>query len=95
MIVCTLRLSRKLHCNTSNRFGQELNTSRIACPSVFSTSRYHSGYSRYLEALDAQRQLLQAQTLQISPHATCGWRWSISPRRWAEGWEYNAAVARS
>ena len=28
--------------------------------------RYRSGYSPYLEVLDAQRQLLQAQTLQIN-----------------------------
>ena len=44
-----------------------------------------SAIRRISEVLDAQRQLLQAQTLQILSRATCGLRSSTSPRRWVAG----------
>jgi multidrug efflux system outer membrane protein len=59
------------------------------------TLRYRSGYSPYLEVLDAQRQLLQAQTLQIL--AARDVRLSVVDlaKALGGGWEYKTAVAGS
>ena len=59
-----------------------------------STLRYQSGYSPYLEVLDAQRQLLQAQTLEII--AARNVRVSVvdMAKALGGGWEYKTAVAQ-
>jgi len=57
--------------------------------------RYRSGYSPYLEVLDAQRQLLQAQTLQILAARDVRLAVVDLAKAMGGGWEYNAAVAGS
>ena len=52
-------------------------------PTNCRTCRYKAGYSPYLEVLDAQRQLLQAQTLQILAARDVRLALSILRRRWA------------
>ncbi|MEO5764834.1 MAG: efflux transporter outer membrane subunit [Casimicrobiaceae bacterium] len=57
-----------LSANETTRAGLAAQTERkdrLAHVLELSDLRYRSGYSPYLEVLDAQRQLLQAQTLQI------------------------------
>lgn len=57
--------------------------------------RYRSGYSPYLEVLDAQRQLLQAQTLQILAARDVRLAVVDLAKAMGGGWEYKAAVAGS
>jgi multidrug efflux system outer membrane protein len=57
--------------------------------------RYRSGYSPYLEVLDAQRQLLQAQTLQILAARDVRLAVVDLAKAMGGGWEYNQAVAGS
>jgi len=57
--------------------------------------RYRSGYSPYLEVLDAQRQLLQAQTLQILAARDVRLAVVDLAKAMGGGWEYNATVAGS
>jgi multidrug efflux system outer membrane protein len=57
--------------------------------------RYRSGYSPYLEVLDAQRQLLQAQTLQILAARDVRVAVVDLAKAMGGGWEYNQAVAGS
>jgi multidrug efflux system outer membrane protein len=55
--------------------------------------RYTSGYSPYLEVLDAQRQLLQAQTLQILAARDVRLAVVDLAKALGGGWEYRTAVA--
>src|SRR5438552_4763753 len=57
--------------------------------------RYRSGYSPYLEVLDAQRQLLQAQTLQINAARDVRLAVVDLAKAMGGGWEYSATVAGS
>jgi len=55
--------------------------------------RYTSGYSPYLEVLDAQRQLLQAQTLQIIAARDVRLAVVDLAKALGGGWDYKTAVA--
>lgn len=55
--------------------------------------RYRSGYSPYLEVLDAQRQLLQSQTLQILAAREVRLAVIDLAKAMGGGWEYKLAVA--
>jgi outer membrane protein TolC len=55
--------------------------------------RYRSGYSPYLEVLDAQRQLLQAQTLQILAARDVRLAVVDLAKALGGGWEYKSDVA--
>jgi multidrug efflux system outer membrane protein len=55
--------------------------------------RYRSGYSPYLEVLDAQRQLLQAQTLQILAARDVRLAVVDLAKAMGGGWEYKSNVA--
>lgn len=57
--------------------------------------RYLSGYSPYLEVLDAQRQLLQAQTLQILAARDVRLAVVDVAKALGGGWDYKTAVAGS
>jgi multidrug efflux system outer membrane protein len=54
--------------------------------------RYRSGYSPYLEVLDAQRQLLQAQTLQIVAARNVRLAVVDLAKALGGGWDYQNAV---
>jgi multidrug efflux system outer membrane protein len=54
--------------------------------------RYNAGYSPYLEVLDAQRQLLQAQTLQIIAARDVRLALVDLAKALGGGWEYDTAV---
>jgi outer membrane protein, multidrug efflux system len=54
--------------------------------------RYRSGYSPYLEVLDAQRQLLQSQTLQILAARDVRLALVDLAKALGGGWEYRTAV---
>jgi len=54
--------------------------------------RYKAGYSPYLEVLDAQRQLLQAQTLQIIAARDVRLALVDLAKALGGGWEYQTAV---
>jgi len=56
-------------------------------------TRYRSGYSPYLEVLDAQRQLLQAQTLQILAARDVRLAVVDLAKAMGGGWEYKTPVA--
>jgi len=55
--------------------------------------RYRSGYSPYLEVLDVQRQLLQAQTLQILAARNVRLAVVDVAKALGGGWDYKTAVA--
>ena len=57
-----------------------------------SDDRYKSGYSPYLEVLDAQRQLLQAQTLQILAARDARLALVDLAQALGGGWDYKHAV---
>jgi len=57
--------------------------------------RYKAGYSPYLEVLDAQRQLLQAQTLQIIAARDVRLALVDLAKALGGGWEYDTAVEPS
>jgi multidrug efflux system outer membrane protein len=57
--------------------------------------RYVSGYSPYLEVLDVQRQLLQAQTLQVLAARDVRLAVVDLAKALGGGWDYKAAVAGS
>ncbi|MEO6928393.1 MAG: efflux transporter outer membrane subunit [Casimicrobiaceae bacterium] len=59
----------------------------------FSDLRYKSGYSPYLEVLDSQRQLLQAQTLQITAARNARLALVDLAKALGGGWDYPGAVA--
>jgi len=50
--------------------------------------RYRSGYSGYIEVLDAQRQLLQAQTLQILAARDVRFALIDLAKAMGGGWDY-------
>jgi outer membrane protein, multidrug efflux system len=54
--------------------------------------RYKAGYSPYLEVLDAQRQLLQAQTLQILAARDVRLALVDLAKALGGGWDYESAV---
>jgi multidrug efflux system outer membrane protein len=54
--------------------------------------RYRSGYSPYLEVLDAQRQLLQAQTLSIVAARNVRLALVDLAKALGGGWDYRNAV---
>lgn len=54
--------------------------------------RYRSGYSGYIDVLDAQRQLLQAQTLEIIAARDVRFALIDLAKAMGGGWDYNAAV---
>jgi outer membrane protein, multidrug efflux system len=56
-------------------------------------TRYRAGYSPYLEVLDAQRQLLQAQTLQILAARNVRLAVVDLAKAMGGGWEYKTPVA--
>jgi len=56
-------------------------------------TRYRAGYSPYLEVLDAQRQLLQAQTLQILAARNVRLAVVDLAKAMGGGWDYKTAVA--
>lgn len=56
--------------------------------------RYRAGYSPYLEVLDAQRQLLQAQTLQIIAARNARLSLVDFAKSIGGGWDYKTAVAQ-
>lgn len=55
--------------------------------------RYRSGYSGYIDVLDAQRQLLQAQTLQIAAARNVRFALIDLARSLGGGWDSRAALA--
>jgi outer membrane protein TolC len=55
--------------------------------------RYRAGYSPYLEVLDVQRQLLQAQTLQIVAARDARIAVVDLAKALGGGWDYRTAVA--
>jgi len=67
---------------------------RLAQALELSTLRYQSGYSPYLEVLDAQRQLLQAQTLEIIAARNVRLSLVDMAKALGGGWDYKTAVAR-
>jgi multidrug efflux system outer membrane protein len=58
-----------------------------------STLRYQSGYSPYLEVLDAQRQLLQAQIFEIIAARNVRLSLVDMAKALGGGWDYKTAVA--
>ena len=65
---------------------------RLAQVLELSDLRYRSGYSPYLEVLDAQRQLLQAQTLQIVAARNVRLAVVDLAKALGGGWDYANAV---
>jgi len=65
---------------------------RLAQVLDLSDLRYRSGYSPYLEVLDAQRQLLQAQTLQIVAARNVRLAVVDLAKALGGGWDYGNAV---
>ena len=54
--------------------------------------RYRAGYSGYIDVLDAQRQLLQAQTLQILAARDVRFALIDLARAMGGGWNYQAEL---
>lgn len=54
--------------------------------------RYRSGYSGYIDVLDSQRQLLQAQTLEIIAARDVRFALIDLAKAMGGGWDYNSAV---
>ena len=73
---------------------QSLRRERLARALELANERYRAGYSPYLEVLDAQRQLLQAQTQEI--HAARDARIATVDlaKALGGGWDYQVDVAR-
>ena len=65
---------------------------RLSQTLELSNLRYKSGYSPYLEVLDAQRQLLQAQTLQILAARNVRLALVDLAKALGGGWDYRNAV---
>jgi multidrug efflux system outer membrane protein len=66
---------------------------RLSQSLELSDLRYKSGYSPYLEVLDSQRQLLQAQTLQIIAARNARLALVDLAKALGGGWDYPNAVA--
>ena len=67
---------------------------KLAQALELSDLRYKSGYSPYLDVLDSQRQLLQAQTLQIVAARNARLALVDLAKALGGGWDYPNAVAR-
>jgi multidrug efflux system outer membrane protein len=84
-----------LAANTSTRAALAAQTTRRAnLQQAYDLSdlRYKAGYSPYLEVLDAQRQLLQAQTLQILAARDVRLALVDLAKALGGGWDYEHAV---
>jgi multidrug efflux system outer membrane protein len=84
-----------LSANRTTRHALAAQTERSAnLQQAYSLSdiRYKAGYSPYLEVLDAQRQLLQAQTLQIIAARDVRLALVDLAKALGGGWEYQTAV---
>ena len=81
----TTRRARRWPRSTERR-GQAAAGARAVRPSL------HAGYSPYLEVLDAQRQLLQAQTLQIIAARNVRLSLVDFAKAVGGGWDYKTAV---
>jgi multidrug efflux system outer membrane protein len=68
-------------------------TARLQRALDLAETRYRAGYSPYLEVLDAQRQLLQAQTQQILAARNVRLAVVDLAKAMGGGWEYKTAVA--
>ncbi len=68
-------------------------TARLQRALELAEMRYRSGYSPYLEVLDAQRQLLQAQTQQILAARDARLAVIDLAKAMGGGWEYKTSVA--
>ena len=71
---------------------QSERSSKLQQALELSQLRYTAGYSPYLEVLDAQRQLLQAQTLQIIAARNVRLSLVDFAKAVGGGWEYKTAV---
>jgi multidrug efflux system outer membrane protein len=86
-----------LSANETTRAALAAQTERIDKLSQvleLSDLRYRAGYSPYLEVLDAQRQLLLAQTLQIIAARNVRLAVVDIAKALGGGWEYEAAVEK-
>ena len=72
---------------------QSLRAERLARALELADMRYRAGYSPYLEVLDVQRQLLQAQTLQIIAARDARIAVVDLAKALGGGWDYRTAVA--
>lgn len=72
---------------------QSARAAALASALELSNLRYSSGYSGYIEVLDAQRQLLQAQTLQIIAARNLRLSLVDLARALGGGWDYKTDVA--
>jgi len=84
-----------LSANDTTRVALAAQTERkdeLARVLELSDLRYRSGYSPYLEVLDAQRQLLQAQTLQIVAARNVRLAVVDLAKALGGGWDYQNAV---
>ena len=72
---------------------QGLRAERLARALELADMRYRAGYSPYLEVLDVQRQLLQAQTLQIAAARDARIAVVNLAKALGGGWDYRTAVA--
>lgn len=85
-----------LSANETTRVALAAQTERatkLAQSLELSDLRYKSGYSPYLEVLDSQRQLLQAQTLQIIAARNARLALVDLAKALGGGWDYPDAVA--
>jgi outer membrane protein TolC len=67
---------------------------RLAHALELSDLRYRSGYSPYLEVLDVQRQLLQAQTLEITAARDARIAIVDLAKALGGGWDYRTDVSQ-
>jgi len=72
---------------------QGLRAERLARALELADMRYRAGYSPYLEVLDVQRQLLQAQTLQIAAARDARIAVVNLAKALGGGWDYRTDVA--
>ncbi len=83
------RTTRRARRWPRSRSERRSSSRRSSCRTFATTS----GYSPYLEVLDAQRQLLQAQTLQIIAARNVRLSLVDFAKAVGGGWEYKTAVA--
>jgi multidrug efflux system outer membrane protein len=72
---------------------QSLRRERLARALELADIRYKAGYSPYLEVLDAQRQLLQAQTLEIAAARDARIASVDLAKALGGGWDFRADLA--
>ena len=73
---------------------QSLRRERLARALELANERYRAGYSPYLEVLDAQRQLLQAQTQEINAARDARIATVDLAKALGGGWDYKMDVAK-